>query len=184
MLMVRASTLTTRVGRSASAAPSAASIEGMTMPRVIARVPKRRLVFFKDRVQHHCRQLPVRLSQSTARDRRREPRSDQRGRDFFSRNRTTASASSRFVGSVSKSRSTTRTAVSGRIAITSRERPADAAERTLNGLPDGGTIAQICFHQIGHDGTRRQFACRGHFHESPGIGGPSGQNAVSRDFTG
>ena len=47
-----------------------------------------------------------------------------KGSDFFRRKRTTASASSRLEGRVSKSSSTTRTTVSGRMAITSRERPA------------------------------------------------------------
>src|SRR5271155_370653 len=46
-----------------------------------------------------------------------------KGSDFFSRKRTTASASSRLGGSVSKSSRTTRTEVSGRIAITSRDFP-------------------------------------------------------------
>src|SRR6185312_2557473 len=46
-----------------------------------------------------------------------------KGRDFFSRKRTTPSASSRFEGRVSKSSHATREEASGKIAITSRERP-------------------------------------------------------------
>src|SRR5579872_707930 len=45
------------------------------------------------------------------------------GNDFFRRKRTTPSASCGFAGSVSKSKSATRTAVSGNTAITSRDRP-------------------------------------------------------------
>src|SRR6185312_2892781 len=46
-----------------------------------------------------------------------------KGRDFFSRKRTTPSASSRPDGRVSKSSHATREEASGKIAITSRERP-------------------------------------------------------------
>ena len=49
--------------------------------------------------------------------------STSKGKDFFSRKRTTPSASSRLEGRVSKSSSTTRTAASGSTAMTSRERP-------------------------------------------------------------
>ena len=107
-----------------------------------------------------------------------------KGQRLLQPERTTASASSRFAGSVSKSSRTTRTEVSGRIAITSLGAAAQVC-RVCSQSPSGRLrVAKIRLHQIGNHHARRQLARRCYFHHAPGIGSAAGEDAIGSDFAG
>jgi len=76
--------------------------------------------------------------------------------DFFSRKRTTASASSRFAGSVSKSAARRAPGVGQNRNHVLGARP-DAAERAFNRRPHRSAVPQICLHQVGYHRARRKF---------------------------
>jgi len=179
MLMVRASTLTTSVGRSESALPGPPASTASPSPECSPR-RERRLIFLEHRVQYH-RATACTLSSSAARDTRSAHRRD--------RTAATSSAGSgprfRFVsfrGQRFEIQQHDAHAVSGRIAITSLERPMlpsalSIAARTA--APSRRFASSSRVHR-----ARRKFPRCCHFHDPARVGRTTCQYAVGRDFAG